>query len=517
MRVPIRAAILVVAGLPWACTAPTDAEVERSASSSDPSLASDAGITLTLPATLGGGVAQTQSAPSRAPVTKHRYGIPLPPVGSPDWPAGYPEHGPSRLSLPASVDLSAEAPPPGNQGSTGSCQSWATSYSALGWWANHAGLANAQFAPMYVYSQIARGNCDTGDSIEAPLDILMGQGVDTMTDYEPMQDNLNCGTLPDAAQRTNASHFRISGYTRNNLSNGVEAAIMSQLASGAPATLAMIVYSEFENANPSSYLVGPPQPGDVAYGGHAITAFAYDANGVWIMNQWGSDWGNNGWAELSWDFVNGSFGGQANVGDVASITGLAFSCTDSNQDCAAWAATQQCQVNPDYMLTNCCASCANPDPCVNDTANCESIGYYPTFTFRPVMNPSSCMDLQQDDSADYTPIDEYACNGTPAQAFEISPASDGLVNLYHPQTGKCVDVQHRGTADGTPIDLYACNGTPAQLFQVVTISGGALQFRNPNSGRCIDVAGANPADYTALQLWDCNASDAAQLWTVAAQ
>jgi hypothetical protein len=515
MKAPLRFALLLAAVLCWACS-PTDADVDGSTSTRIAHLAPDAGIALKLPATLGGAVVQTQAAPSGESVTKHRYGIAVPPVGSPDWPARYEEHGLSRLSLPASVDLSAGAPPAGNQGSTDSCQTWATSYSALGWWASHAGLANAQFAPMYIYSQIARGNCSTEDSIEAPLDLLEAQGVDTLTDYQPMQDNLNCGTLPDGEQRTNASRFRISGYTRNDLSNGVQTAIMSQLASGAPATLAIIVYSEFENANASSYLVGPPQAGDVPYGGHAITAFAYDANGVWILNQWGTEWGYDGWAELSWDFVNGSFGGQANVGDVASITGLAFSCTDSNQDCAAWAATQQCQVNPGYMLTNCCASCANPDPCVNETATCEGLGYYPSFTFQPVMNPSSCMDLRQDDSANYTPIDEYACNGTPAQTFEILAAANGLINLYHPQTGKCVDVQHRGTADGTPIDLYACNGTPAQTFQVVTLLGGTVQFLNPNSGRCIDVAGANPANYTALQLWDCNASDAAQIWTVRA-
>ncbi len=75
----------------------------------------------------------------------------------------------------------------GDQGQTSSCQSWATGYSAMGWWANHVGLANASFAPMYVYSQIVTGNCSNGAFVEQPLAIMQQQGIETTSDYEPMQ------------------------------------------------------------------------------------------------------------------------------------------------------------------------------------------------------------------------------------------------------------------------------------------------------------------------------------------
>jgi hypothetical protein len=40
-------------------------------------------------------------------------------------------------------------------------------------------------------------------------------------------------------------------------------------------------------------------------GYHGVFAVKYDANGLWIQNSWGTDWGLHGYAELSWAFVNG--------------------------------------------------------------------------------------------------------------------------------------------------------------------------------------------------------------------
>ncbi len=69
-------------------------------------------------------------------------------------------------------------------------------------------------------------------------------------------------------------------------------------------------------------------------------------------------------------------------------------------------------------------------------------------------NPSSCLDVYADGSADTTQIEEYSCNGTAAQMFTVSDAGNGLVNIKHPHSGKCIDVYAAGTSDGTNIDLY---------------------------------------------------------------
>jgi len=458
------------------------------------------GVVVELPAALGGGERTALYTTSKAPKAKHGYGIPLPAPSTTPLPATPKSQASPAASVPTTVDLSTGVPPVGDQGQTSSCQSWSTGYVALGWWANHAGLASAQFAPMYLYSQLAKGTCSTGFSLEQPLNLLEQQGIDTRSDYEPMQTSLDCSTEPSTAARANAAHFKIAGYTKGDLSGGAEAAIKSALAAGHPPTLAITVYPEFDDADAQSYIVGPPQSGDVASGGHAITAFRYDDTGVWILNQWGTGWGNDGWAVLSWDFVNGSFGGRANVFDVEAISGIDLQCTNSNADCAAWAADSQCQENPNYMLTSCCASCANPALA------------YESYSFRPLVSASSCMDVSGDETADETAIQEYSCNATAAQVFTVVSKGNGLVNLFHPHSGKCVDIREAGTANGTPIDLYDCNGTAAQEFEALGNSDGSVTFQNPTSGSCLDVADAKTANGTKLDLWGCNGTDA-QKWT----
>jgi len=79
-------------------------------------------------------------------------------------------------------------------------------------------------------------------------------------------------------------------------------AIEQSIASGNPVALGIPVYDNFYNAGASSYYIGLPQ--GTFYGGHAVFAMKYDANGVWIENSWGTGWGLNGWAELSWAFID---------------------------------------------------------------------------------------------------------------------------------------------------------------------------------------------------------------------
>jgi hypothetical protein len=320
--------------------------------------------TVELPTALGGGSSTTEH-PRPSPVghlPRHGYGTPY---TAPLTSGGDPV---PDVALSASADISSQAPMAGDQGQTDSCTTWSTAYSALGWWATHEGYSGITLAPMYLYGQIAQGNCSVESTPEYVLSMIQQQGVDTWTDFEPMQYDLDCGAQPTTAETNNAARFKITGYMRSNLSGGVQKAIESTIVDGRPALLSINVYPEFDNASSTSYLVGAPVQGDALSGGHEIAAFAYDANGVWILNSWGTDWGRNGWAELSWDFVNGSFGGKANVYDVTSITGVDFNISDDNSSCALWAFTAQCQDNPSYMLSNCSLSCANPWPTFSSPA-----------------------------------------------------------------------------------------------------------------------------------------------------
>jgi Papain family cysteine protease len=211
------------------------------------------------------------------------------------------------LAVPASVDLSQYNPPVGDQGGLGSCVSWATGYYLRGWYAKRDGYYPAggagntgSFAPMYLYSQLTHGK-DIGTYFGDNLNIMQQQGIDTRADYtQGDYDNTN---LPTFSETANASHIRLASYndvSGSNLQNWIE----TKLAGGDPVAIGIPVYPEFDHASAANPLVGLPKAGETSRGGHAVFASKYDANGLWIENSWGTSFGLNGWAELSWSFVN---------------------------------------------------------------------------------------------------------------------------------------------------------------------------------------------------------------------
>ncbi len=112
-----------------------------------------------------------------------------------------------------------------------------------------------------------------------------------------------------------------------------------------------------------------------------------------------------------------------------------------------------------------------------------------------------CVDVRGANSANFTPVQVYTCNGTPAQQWTVVQAGSTLHAL-----GKCMDINSGGTADGTTVDLYDCNNTAAQVF--IPQSNGSLY--NPQSNKCLDDTGWGGSG-TQLQIWDCT-GNANQQW-----
>ena len=137
------------------------------------------------------------------------------------------------------------------------------------------------------------------------------------------------------------------------------------------------------------------------------------------------------------------------------------------------------------------------------------------YNLGTLANPGSCMDARWAGTSDGTQIQEWTCNGTAAQSFEVVDAGGGVVNLVNTNANKCVDVADAGTDNGTQIRLWDCNGTKAQTFLVQNAGGGSVTFVNTNSGKCLDVQGDNPANGTVVQLYDCNGTHA-QIWSLTA-
>jgi hypothetical protein len=115
-----------------------------------------------------------------------------------------------------------------------------------------------------------------------------------------------------------------------------------------------------------------------------------------------------------------------------------------------------------------------------------------------------CVDVRGANSANFTPVQVYTCNGSSAQQWTVVQAGSTLHAL-----GKCLDINGGGTANGTTVDLYDCNNTAAQVF--IPQSNGSLY--NPQSGRCLDDTNWSTTPGTQLQIWDCS-GNANQKWTL---
>ncbi|HEV2347408.1 MAG TPA: ricin-type beta-trefoil lectin domain protein [Actinocrinis sp.] len=104
-----------------------------------------------------------------------------------------------------------------------------------------------------------------------------------------------------------------------------------------------------------------------------------------------------------------------------------------------------------------------------------------------------CLDVRGANSANFTPVQVYTCNGTNAQQWTFVQAGTTLHAL-----GKCLDINGGGTANGTTVDLYDCNNTAAQVF--IPQSNGSLY--NPQSNKCLDDTGWGGSG-TQSEIWDC--------------
>jgi len=137
------------------------------------------------------------------------------------------------------------------------------------------------------------------------------------------------------------------------------------------------------------------------------------------------------------------------------------------------------------------------------------------YNYGTLAHPGSCLDAYGAGTGDGTQLDEWACNGTVAQAFSVVDLGNGTVNIVNPNSNKCLDVYGAGTGNGNKIDLWDCNGTVAQTWVLQPAANGFINIVNPNSNKCLDVAGDNPANGTLVQLYQCNGTSA-QLWNPAA-
>jgi C1A family cysteine protease len=220
--------------------------------------------------------------------------------------------------VPSSYSLSNYAAGPGDQGQVNSCVSWAVGHTSMGLLENEQGISGGPNAPMYIYSQLVNGQ-NVGTYPEDNLNIAQQQGVDSESDYS--QGDYDYTDTPTQAETTNAANWRISGYNSLATGSGLQGAVESAISSGLPVIFSFDVYQNFEDMSQQTandYSYADPNDGSQPLGGHEITIVGYTDQGVTIENSWGTSWGNSGYANLSWSFLEGAAQDAHSVGKLVA-------------------------------------------------------------------------------------------------------------------------------------------------------------------------------------------------------
>ncbi|MFE9427373.1 RICIN domain-containing protein [Kitasatospora sp. NPDC006697] len=125
-------------------------------------------------------------------------------------------------------------------------------------------------------------------------------------------------------------------------------------------------------------------------------------------------------------------------------------------------------------------------------------------------NSGKCVDAAAAGTANGTVVQQYSCNGTTAQQWQLRPAADPgyyvIVNSNGAQPA--VDVAGPSSANGALIHLWSNGGWSSQEWQPVQEAGGGYHFVNHYSGLCLDVPSASTADSVQLQQYSCNGTGA---------
>ena len=203
--------------------------------------------------------------------------------------------------LPTSITLSS--PPIGDQGGEGSCVAWGTTYAgrSMDWYFTYGNTSYSYsaniFSPEYVYNQIKISTCASGAYVTSGLDLLESQGVCTWQSM-PYIDG-DCYTMPNSAQQTEASNYKISSYSRITINT---ATIKTFLASNMPVIVAGPVNMAFERLGNGQVL---GKFTGRSLGGHCYCLVGYDdaKNAFKFQNSWGAGWASQGYGWISYTYI----------------------------------------------------------------------------------------------------------------------------------------------------------------------------------------------------------------------
>lgn len=227
-------------------------------------------------------------------------------------PAPIPKPSPDKpLPLPALYDMTSYFPPIDEygQGGIGSCVAWATGYCARSYMEkmkkgySYNNDMNRIFSPNYIYNQIKISNdCNSGSNYENAFNLLINEGAAT---WAVMPYDNSCSTLPDNNQKQNAANYKIVGYKKVSFDLDE---IKKFIYNDKPVLIAVGINETFKDAvkQNGEFIWKLDNDPTISGNGHAMVIVAYDNNRnlFKLYNSWGTGWGNNGFAWVTFEKLN---------------------------------------------------------------------------------------------------------------------------------------------------------------------------------------------------------------------
>lgn len=232
--------------------------------------------------------------------------IPVPPIHRIDT------NRPKPLVIPSYVDLRGSFSPIKNQGQQGSCLAFTMS-AIMEYLHKFQKNQIYDFSEAFIYYQARKWanqqNQDNGSSITFAVYSLKEEGIciESMMPYS----QYDYSTPPSASAFSNATHYRIENFSFLNTKNLDE--FRAALNKNNPIAVSVCVFSSFGQGK--NGLIPLPRKNELnafysgrSHGYHAMVIVGYDDNKEHfiVRNSWGSNFGDNGYCYLPYDYVTDS-------------------------------------------------------------------------------------------------------------------------------------------------------------------------------------------------------------------
>jgi predicted alpha-1,6-mannanase (GH76 family) len=181
---------------------------------------------------------------------------------------------------------------------------------------------------------------------------------------------------------------------------------------------------------------------------------------------------------------------------------------ESNGDNERWAL--QSSAPPSATPTATAVARATPTATTAPSATATPSGISTTAWYSLVNRSSAkCVDARGAATANGTAIQQYTCNNSNAQQFQLQVTDSGYYRASNRNNATQVwDVSAASAADGALVLLWSYNGGANQQWMPVAEGGGYYHFVARHDGKCLDIPSASTADSVQLQQWTCNGGGA---------